>query len=245
MEFIWWCAILPSAFAFLSKRRRPAGKGAGPLGPLHVLAAAILCLLACAPARGADAAPASRPAIVVLGDSLSAGYGVDPDQAYPALLQKKIDAAGLNFTLVNAGVSGDTSAGGLRRLNWLLHRPMAVLILELGGNDGLRGLPVSATRSNLQGAIDRARQTYPRIKILIAGMQMPPNLGQDYVHAFNEIYPDLAKKNHAALVPFLLAGVAGNPALNLPDGIHPTAQGHKILCENVWKVLKPILEERN
>jgi acyl-CoA thioesterase-1 len=203
---------------------------------------AVVSLLACTHAATAADAAAGRPAILVLGDSLSAGYGVDPDQAYPALLGKKIDSAGLDFTIINAGLSGDTSAGGLRRLNWLLHRKIEVLILELGANDGLRGVPVEATRSNLQSTIDRARQTYPRIKILVAGMQMPPNLGQDYVHAFNQIFPDLAKKNNAALIPFLLEGVAGNPALNLPDGIHPTAEGHKIVCENVWKILKPILE---
>jgi acyl-CoA thioesterase-1 len=209
---------------------------------LNVVPLAVISLLAWTHESPAGDATAGRPAILVLGDSLSAGYGVDPDQAYPALLQKKIDAAGLNFTIVNAGLSGDTTAGGLRRLNWLLQRKIDVLILELGANDGLRGVPAGATRSNLQATIDQARQAYPRIKILIAGMQMPPNLGQDYIQAFNRIFPDLAEKNHTALIPFLLEGVAGNPAVNLPDGIHPTAEGHKIVCENVWRILKPMLE---
>jgi acyl-CoA thioesterase I len=204
---------------------------------------ALFCLLCVLNgAAYADEQTPQRPAILVLGDSLSAGYGVDPDQAYPALLQKKIDSAELNFTLINAGLSGDTTAGGLRRLNWLLRRRIDVLILELGGNDGLRGVPVAATRSNLQVMIDNARQANPQVKIVLAGMQMPPNLGQDYVHAFSRIFPELAEKNHATLIPFLLEGVGGNPSLNQADGIHPTAEGHKIVCENVWKVLKPILE---
>ena len=182
------------------------------------------------------------PGILILGDSLSAGLGVDPDQAYPALLQKKIDAAKLEFTVIDAGLSGDTTAGGLRRLKWMLRRKVDVLILELGGNDGLRGVPLEATRSNLQAMIDNSRAANPQTTIIIAGMQMPPNLGQDYVQSFNRIFPELAKKNHTALIPFLLEGVAGNPAHNQADGIHPTLEGHKIVCENVWKVLKPILE---
>ena len=186
-----------------------------------------------------------RRTIVVLGDSLASGYGIDPAEAYPAVLQKEIDEAGLKFTVVNAGISGDTSAGGLRRIDWLLKRRVDVLVLELGGNDGLRGIPVGATRTNLQSIIDRTRQKYPVAKIVIAGMQMPPNMGADYTTAFEKIFPDLAKANNAALVPFLLEGVGGRPELNLPDLIHPTAEGQKIVAANVWKVLKPLLETEN
>ncbi len=183
--------------------------------------------------------------ILVLGDSLSAGLGVEPSQAYPALLQKKIDAEHRHYTVVNAGVSGDTSVNGLARIGWLLKQPVTVLILELGGNDGLRGIPVTETQTNLQAIIDRVKQNNPHAQIVIAGMQMPPNLGPQYTAAFQKIYPALAAKNNAALVPFLLAGVGGHPQLNQADQIHPTAQGQEIVAENVWKVLKPVLEKLN
>jgi len=188
------------------------------------------------------ATSSDRQTIVVLGDSLAAGYGLDLSEAFPALLQKKADAAGLKFSVVNAGVSGDTSAGGLRRIDWILKRRVDVLVLELGGNDGLRGIPVGVTRTNLQSIIDRTKQKYPQAQIVVAGMQMPPNMGADYSAAFAKIFPDLAKANAAALVPFLLEGVGGKPDLNLPDMIHPTAEGQKIVAENIWKVLKPVLE---
>ena len=184
-----------------------------------------------------------RQTIFVLGDSLAAGYGLDPSEAFPALLQKKVDEAGLKFSVVNAGISGDTSAGGLRRIDWLLKRRVDVLVLELGGNDGLRGIPVAATRTNLQAIIDRTKQKYPQAQIVVAGMQMPPNMGADYNAAFAKMFPDLARSNNAALVPFLLEGVGGKPELNLPDMIHPTAEGHQIVAGNVWKVLRPVLEE--
>jgi acyl-CoA thioesterase-1 len=190
------------------------------------------------------AASPGRPAILVLGDSLAAGLGVEPEEAYPTLLQKKIDAAGLNFAVINGGVSGDTSAGGLRRIAWYLRRKIDVLVLELGGNDGLRGVPPGETRTNLQGIIDAARKSQPAIKIVIAGMRLPPNLGQDYTAEFERIFPALARENRAALVPFLLEGVGGKPDLNAPDQIHPTAEGHKIVAENVWKILKPVLEAK-
>jgi acyl-CoA thioesterase-1 len=156
-------------------------------------------------------------------------------------LQSKIDAARWNYTVVNAGVSGDTSADGLNRINWLLKRKIDFLILELGGNDGLRGIPVSATKSNLQSIIDRVRQKYPQAQLILAGMQMPPNMGENYTKAFQEIFPDLARKNQAALIPFLLEGVGGQADLNQPDRIHPTVEGHKIVADNVWKVLQPLL----
>lgn len=194
-----------------------------------------------APAADAPASDSARQTIVILGDSLAAGYGLDLSEAFPALLQKKIDAAGLKFSVVNAGVSGDTSAGGLRRIDWLLKRPVDVLLLELGGNDGLRGIPVAVTKSNLQAIIARTKQKYPQAQVVIAGMQMPPNMGADYNTAFEKVFPDLAKANNAALVPFLLEGVGGKPDLNQPDLIHPTAEGHKIVAENVWKALQPEL----
>lgn len=181
--------------------------------------------------------------ILVLGDSLAAGYELDPEQAFPAVLQRNIDRESLDFEVVNAGVSGETTAGGLRRLNWLLQRPVDILILELGANDGLRGVPLEATKQNLQAIIDQTRQKNPEAEILIAGMQVPPNLGPDYATRFRSLFPELARKNDAYLIPFLLEGVAGRPDLNLPDGIHPTAEGHRILADNVWEVLKPLLIE--
>ncbi len=176
-----------------------------------------------------------------LGDSITAGYGLEPAQAYPALIQNKIDAKRWPFKVINAGQSGDTTAGGLSRMDWLLRNHIDVLVLELGGNDGLRGLPAETTRKNLQAIIDRTREKYPDAKIVLAGMRVPPNMGRDYAKQFDAIFADIAKKNKAALVPFVLEGVGGVPALNLPDGIHPTAKGHEIVAANVWKVLEPLL----
>jgi acyl-CoA thioesterase-1 len=180
--------------------------------------------------------------IVVLGDSIAAGYGVDPDEAYPAVLQRKIDAAKLGFTIVNAGVSGDTTAGGLRRLDWVLKQPLNVLIVELGGNDGLRGIPVADTRANLQAIVDRTREKYPKAKILVAGMKMPTNMGADYAVDFEKVFSDIAKKNNAALVPFVLENVGGKTDLNQADRIHPTPAGHEIVAQNIWPVLQPLLK---
>jgi len=192
---------------------------------------------------GSPAEKAARKTIVILGDSLAAGFGLDPGEAFPALLQKKIDEVDWVFTVVNAGVSGDTSAGGLRRIDWLLRRRIDVLVLELGGNDGLRGLSTDATKSNLQAIIDRTKRKYPQVRIVVAGMQMPPNMGADYTNRFQKIFPELAKENGADLIPFLLEGVGGKPALNLPDRIHPTAEGQRIVADNVWKVLEPMLKK--
>ncbi|HMJ67135.1 MAG TPA: arylesterase [Candidatus Binatia bacterium] len=180
--------------------------------------------------------------IVVLGDSLAAGYGLDPALAFPAVLQTKVDEAGWKFRVINAGVSGDTSAGGLRRLDWLLKRKIDILILELGGNDGLRGLSAAALKKNLETIIERTREKYPGVQIVLAGMKMPLNLG-DYAVEFSRVYPDVAKEKNVALVPFLLEGVGGSAELNLPDRIHPTAEGQKILAGNVWTILKPILSK--
>ena len=186
------------------------------------------------------AAP-SGGVILFLGDSITAGNGLELSQAFPALVQQKIDAKGWRFKAVNAGQSGDTSAGALDRLNWLLKNPVEVLVLELGGNDGLRGLPVEATRKNLQLIIDRTKEKYPTAKIVIAGMKVPPNMGREYSDKFAAIYADLAKKNNAPLIPFVLEGVGGVPELNLPDGIHPTAKGQEIVAATVWKTLEPVL----
>jgi acyl-CoA thioesterase-1 len=186
------------------------------------------------------AAPASR-VILFLGDSITAGYGLDLDQAFPALIQEKIDAKSWNFKVVNAGQSGDTSAGGLNRLDWLLKNRVDILILELGANDGLRGLPAETTRKNLQAIIDRTKGKYPEAKVIVAGMKVPPNMGGDYGRKFEAVFADLAKKNKAVLIPFVLEGVGGSRELNLADGIHPTAKGHEIVATNVWKVLEPIL----
>ncbi|MGA2446819.1 MAG: arylesterase [Opitutaceae bacterium] len=181
--------------------------------------------------------------ILFFGDSLTAGLGLeDPStQAFPALIQKKLDAAGLPWRAVNAGLSGETSAGGLRRVDWILRQHVEVFVLELGGNDGLRGLPPETTRANLQAIIDRVRAKYPAAKIVLAGIAAPPNMGADFTRAFAAIFPELAEKNDVSLIPFLLEGVGGRPELNQPDGIHPNVQGHAIVAETVWKVLKPLL----
>jgi acyl-CoA thioesterase-1 len=193
-------------------------------------------------AIGCFSAAAQQPKIILfLGDSITAGYGIEQSLAYPALIQAKIDAKGWNFKIVNAGQSGDTSAGGLNRLNWLLKNRVAVLVLELGGNDGLRGLPPETTQKNLQAILDRTKTKYPGVKIVIAGMVVPPNMGRDYEIKFNAIFPQLAKQNQAALIPFILEGVGGARSLNLPDGIHPTEKGHELVANNVWKVLEPVL----
>jgi acyl-CoA thioesterase-1 len=176
-----------------------------------------------------------------LGDSITAGLGLESSQAYPALIQQRINAKGWNFKVINAGQSGDTSAGGLGRLDWLLRSRIDVLVLELGGNDGLRGLPVEVTRRNLQTIIRRSKERYPDLKIVIAGMKIPPNMGSEYAQRFEEMFASLAKENGTAFIPFILEGVGGLRELNLPDGIHPTAQGHEIVAENVWKVLEPVL----
>lgn len=179
--------------------------------------------------------------ILCLGDSLTAGYGLDKSQAYPAILQEKIDHLGWNFQVINAGLSGETTAGGLRRLDWFLKRKIDVLILALGGNDALRGIPLDSTKKNLDEIMTRTQAKYSGVKIVLSGMLIPPNWGTDYPNKFRAIFPEIAKKHKAQLIPFLLEGVGGKAQLNFPDGIHPTAEGHQIVAENVWKVLKPIL----
>jgi acyl-CoA thioesterase-1 len=179
-----------------------------------------------------------------LGTSLTAGLGIDPEQAYPALIQRKIDSAGLNYRVVNAGVSGETSAGALRRVDWLLREPVSVLVVETGANDGLRGLPPDSLRANIQTIFDRAKRLQPPPKLVLLGMRVPPNYGRVYSNRFQAIYPELARANDAALVPFLLQSVGGVAGLNQPDGVHPTAQGQRKLAETVWKVLEPVLRRK-
>lgn len=176
-----------------------------------------------------------------LGTSLTAGFGIDPDQAYPALIQQKIDSAGLNYRVVNAGVSGETSAGALRRVDWLFQEPVSVLVVETGANDGLRGLSTDSLRGNIQAILDRAKQLQPPPRLLLVGMRIPPNYGKTYSQRFQAIYPELARANDAVLVPFLLEGVGGIPDLNQPDGVHPTAEGQRSLAETVWRMLEPVL----
>ena len=186
----------------------------------------------------------TKKTVLIFGNSLAAGYGVEPSQAFPALVGEKIDAARLNYTVVNAGLSGETTAGGKSRIGWVLRQPVAVFVLELGGNDGLRGLPLSATRQNLQAIMDTVRRKSPQATIVLAGMQIPPNLGTDYTREFRELFKELADKNKAILIPFLLEDVGGVPKLNQDDGIHPNPAGHKIVAETVWSVIRPVLESK-
>ena len=182
-----------------------------------------------------------RGRIVFLGTSLTAGLGLDPDQAYPALIQRKVDSAGLPLEVVNAGVSGETSAGARRRIDWLLREPASVLVIETGANDGLRGLEVDSLRSNIQAIIDEARRQRPSPSILLLGMRAPPNLGATYTRGFQRVYAELAEANEVPLVPFLLQDVAGLASLNQADLIHPTADGQRRMAETVWRALEPIL----
>ncbi len=197
-------------------------------------ASAVLLLTTLSPA-------AETRTIVFFGDSLTAGYGLDQEAAFPALIQQRIDEAGLPWRVVNAGLSGETTSGGLRRLDWILRQRVDIFVLELGGNDGLRGIPTGTSRVNLLAMIERVREKYPQARIVLAGMQVPTNMGPDYGEAFAAMYPAVAKESGATLIPFLLEGVGGIPRLNLPDGIHPTEEGHRIVAENVWKVLFPLL----
>jgi acyl-CoA thioesterase-1 len=195
-----------------------------------------------AAATPAPAAKAERPRIVVLGDSLTAGLGLSPEESYPAILQARVDDEGFNYEVVNAGVSGDTSAGGLRRLDWSLSGDVRMLVVALGGNDGLRGLPVNELRSNLDAIVKQAKSR--KIDVVLAGMEAPPNFGKRYTDDFRAVYRSIAQDEHVALVPFLLEGVAGIDAMNQSDGIHPTAEGARVAAANVWKVLEPLLKSK-
>ncbi|HSJ10058.1 MAG TPA: arylesterase [Longimicrobiales bacterium] len=197
-----------------------------------------------APPTASDASD-ERRTVLFVGTSLTAGYGVGDDVAFPAVIQELIDSAGLPFRVVNAGISGETSAGGLRRIDWSLQEPVDVLVLELGANDGLRGLDPTAMRAKLDAIIRRTRDRYPDVAVVLVGMEAPPNLGDDYTTRFRAVFTDLAGQYDAALVPFLLDGVAGDRALNIDDGIHPNEDGHRIAAATVWRVLEPVLSARD
>lgn len=209
-----------------------------------ILAFALGVSLFSAELRAAEpAVTPSKKTIVFLGDSLTAGLGVQKAEAFPALIAEKIRTASLPFEVENAGLSGDTSAGGLRRIDWLLQRRIDVLVLELGGNDGLRGLDLKSMKANLQAIIDKTRAKNPQVKIVLAGMQVPPNLGAEYATGFARAFSDLARENNAVLIPFLLEGVGGNRELNQQDLIHPTPAGHRVIADLVWRTLEPILKQ--
>ncbi|HEX6135215.1 MAG TPA: arylesterase [Longimicrobiales bacterium] len=222
-----------------------------------ILALSIATLTACdAPQSGppgepdtsASAGPLPAPdttrVVLFIGTSLTAGYGVGEDAAWPAVIQAMIDSAGLPYRVANAGISGETSAGGLRRIDWSLQQPADVLVLELGANDALRGLETRQLRANLDSIMARARELYPDIALVIIGMEAPPNLGGAYTRAFREVFAGLARRHDAALVPFLLDGVAADASLNIDDGIHPNAAGHRIMARTVWRTLELVLRER-
>ena len=187
-----------------------------------------------------QAQPAPKT-ILFFGDSLTAGYGLSVEEAFPALIEKEFNKVTPRVKVINAGLSGETSAGGFARLDWVLKQPIDIFVLELGANDGLRGLPLDQTRKNLQGIIDKVRIKYPKAKIVMAGMMVPPNMGNQYTKEFKSIYPDLAKKNNATLMPFILEGVGGDEKLNQADGIHPTVKGHQIIAKNLGTILLTLL----
>jgi acyl-CoA thioesterase I len=193
---------------------------------------------------GSAAAPADAPpTVLMLGTSLTAGLGLQPEDAYPALVQERIDSAGLPFRVVNAGVSGETSAGALRRLDWLMRQRFDVLLLETGANDMLRGMDLDSTRANIQAIVDRVRADRPGVPIVLAGMLAPPNLGREYGREFRELYSEVAAANHLPLIPFLLEDVGGVAEMNQADGIHPNEEGAAVVAANVWEVLEPVLRE--
>lgn len=211
--------------------------------PLAAAVTALLCLsaLGLAALGLAWGAPGGRGAILIFGDSLTSGYGVGRGAAFPAVLQTRIDSLGWGFEVVNAGLSGETTAAGLRRIDWVLQRPVDVFVLELGGNDGLRGLPTEHTEKTLQQILDRVKAKHPQAALVIAGMQVPPNLGPQYAADFRALFPRLARANGAVLIPFLLEGVGGVAELMQGDGIHPTEEGHRKVADVVWPYLQPVL----
>jgi acyl-CoA thioesterase I len=179
--------------------------------------------------------------ILFFGDSLTAGYGLTIEQAFPAVIEEELKLKGKNVKVINSGLSGETTAGGLTRIDWVLRQPIDVFVLELGANDGLRGVPLEETRKNLQAIIDKVKAKNPKVKIVLAGMMVPPNMGKPYSDGFQKIFPDVSKKNNATLIPFLLDGVAGDEKLNQADGIHPTVEGHKIVAKTVMKSIQALL----
>lgn len=207
---------------------------------LLALVAALVVVSGMPRARAAETAPQN---IIFFGDSLTAGHGLQnpAEDAFPGRIEEKLEDADKPWRVIRAGLSGETTAGGLRRVDWILRQPVGIFVLALGGNDGLRGVDPAVSEANLAQIASRVRAKYPEARLVIAGMQMPPAMGEDYARRFAAMYQNVARKYDAAFVPFLLEGVAANPDLNLPDGIHPNAAGHRILAENVWKVLEPLL----
>ena len=226
-------ALLPIIFG--------CGGAEGNSGPRREASARTVDGAALAAAPAGEAAEA--PVVLFLGTSLTAGLGVSPDDAYPALVEARIDSAGLPFRVINAGSSGETSAGALRRLDWILRQPFDVLVLETGANDMLRGADPDSTRANLRRIVERVRAERPDTRIVLAGMMALPNLGREYGEEFQAIYPELAREYGLPLVPFLLEGVGGDPAMNLPDGVHPNEEGHRRVARTVWTTLEPVLRE--
>lgn len=193
----------------------------------------------------ADASKSNTKTILCFGDSITAGYGLDDiNDAFPALLQQNIDSLNLNYTVINSGVSGETTAGGKSRIDWVIKQPVDIFLLELGANDGLRGVALSETRANLQAIIDVVKEKSPETTIVLAGMELPPNMGQDYTTEFRQLYVDIANKNNLEFIPFILKDVGGIASLNQGDGIHPNVEGHKILAETVWEKLSPLMDLR-
>ncbi len=182
-----------------------------------------------------------KKTILFFGNSLTAGYGLEPEESFVGIIQHKIDSLGLDYRTINGGLSGETTASGLNRLDWFLEEAPYIFVLELGGNDGLRGIAVSETKVNLKKIIELVQNRYPETEIVLAGMQIPPNMGQSYARDFRAIFEELAEEENLTLIPFLLEGVAGDPSLNLPDGIHPSVEGHRIVAETVWEYLEPLL----
>ncbi len=205
---------------------------------LTILFVTVLC---CVPSSHARSGAVPGTTILFFGDSITAGYGLDLEQAFPAIIEDIADADGYNVEAVNAGVSGETSAGGVRRIDWVLQRPFDIFVLELGGNDALRGVEPENTKENLQRIIDKVSENRPESVIVLAGMEAPPNMGEDYILEFRQVFRDLAENNEVIFIPFILEGVAGEPDLNQADGVHPTAEGHRIIASHVWPYLEPLL----
>lgn len=241
-----------------NEQRRRLSRGPATALASSLLAALVFCV-GCGGPQAPEAASGSEsggtvaladqprtsvaPSVLFFGDSITAGYQLDVSNAFPALIAAKIEEAGFHADVKNAGNSGETSAGGLRRITWFMDDPVDIFVLELGANDGLRGVPVPQIRSNLQAIIDTVRSANPQVEVVIAGMQIPPNMGQTYAREFRALFPELARENDAVLIPFLLADVAGEESLNLYDRIHPNVEGHRIIAETVWTYLEPVLHE--